>query len=65
MQIFIEREKKNIVLDVDKITGSMLVSQLGLRISEVLIIRNDEIVTEDILLQKEDNIKILSVISGG
>ncbi len=65
MQVFIEREKKNVVVDADKIDGLMLVKQLGLLIGEVLIVRNNEIVTEDVLLEKGDEIKILSVISGG
>ena len=44
---------------------SALLKRLGLRASEVLVVRNKQLVTEDALLKKEDDITILSVISGG
>ena len=64
MNIFIERQKKPVQYQEDLIVSALL-KRLGLRASEVLVVRNKQLVTEDALLKKEDDITILSVISGG
>ena len=64
MEIFIEREnaKKNI-----KFNGkvSKLLEKLKLNPSAVLVAKNNSLVTEDDELKDKDEVKILSVISGG
>ena len=64
MHIFIERENltKNL-----KFNGkvSKLLETLKLNPSAVLIARNNSLVTEDDELNDKDEVKILSVISGG
>ena len=64
MHIFIERENltKNL-----KFNGkvSKLLETLKLNPSAVLIAKNNSLVTEDDELNDKDEVKILSVISGG
>ncbi len=64
MNIFIEKENKNLKQDFK---GSVieLLKLLNINQETVLVIKNNEVVTEDELLKNSDNIKILSVISGG
>ena len=64
MDIFIERTKEEKSLDF---SGSAidLLKQLNLTAQEVLIIRNGTLVTEDEELDSGDNIRLLSVVSGG
>ena len=64
MNVFIERENLNKNL---KFNGkvSMLLEKLKLNPSAVLVARNNGLVTEDDELKDNDEVKILSVISGG
>lgn len=64
MNIFIERNNKKITLSYQgKVHG--LLEHLKLNPETVLVIRNCALVTEQEKLKNTDNIKILSVISGG
>ncbi|SHL37997.1 sulfur carrier protein [Pseudonocardia thermophila] len=45
--------------------ASDLCKQLGLNRESVLLIRGDELVTGDALLQEEDVVEVRPVISGG
>ena len=64
MQVFIERENLNKNL---KFNGKVLklLEKLKLNPSAVLVARNNGLVTEDDELKDNDEVKILSVISGG
>ena len=64
MHIFIERENKKKNL---KFTGkvSKLLQQLKFNPAAVLVVRNGSLVAEDEPLTDNDEVKILSVISGG
>ena len=64
MQIFIERENKNKTIRFSG-TVSKLLQQLKLNPSAVLVARNSALVTENDSLKDSDEVKILSVISGG
>jgi sulfur carrier protein ThiS len=64
MKVYIEKEDKNIV-HKGKITGSELLKELKINPSSVIIVKNDEIVLEDEILEEKDKVKILSVVSGG
>ena len=64
MKLFIERENLNKNM---KFNGkvSRLLEKLKLNPSAVLVARNNSLVTEDDELKDKDEVKILSVISGG
>ena len=64
MKVFIERENLNKNF---KFNGkvSKLLEKLKLNPSAVLVARNSGLVTEDDELKDNDEVKILSVISGG
>lgn len=64
MDIFIERTKEKLTLTYQgKVKG--LLEHLKLNPETVLVIRNNELITEGEKLKNSDNLKILSVISGG
>ena len=64
MEVFIERENARKKL---KFSGkvSKLLKQLNLNPAAVLVAKNNSLVTEDDFLSDKDEVKILSVISGG
>lgn len=64
MDVFIERtkEKKEIKFNG---TAKVLLDNLKINSEEVLVTKNNKIITLDIELEDSDKIKILSVISGG
>ena len=64
MNIFIERENKKLTKKF-KGTAQDLLKDLKINPETVLIVKNNEVVTEDESLNDKDTIKILSVISGG
>jgi len=63
IEVFIERENKTRCLEA-KIVHELL-KKLKIPQGTVLVIRNNEIVTEDTKLKKGDKIRLLPVISGG
>ena len=64
MKVYVEKENK--LLELDKsCTGKELLEELGIKENTVLIIKNDEVVLSNETLSEKDEIKILSVISGG
>lgn len=64
MNIYLEQQNKQLKR---KFSGSAkkLLAELGVSVEAVLIIKNRELVTEDELLKNTDEIKLLSVVSGG
>ena len=64
MRIHIERTNKTKTL-VFNGTVAELLKKLKINKEEVLVIKGDEVVTEDEELNDKDEIKLLSVISGG
>ena len=63
LRVFIERENKNIEVEARDVKE--LMKKLNLNPETVLISRNNELITDDIDLEDNDEIKFLSVISGG
>tara|TARA_Y100000310_G_scaffold41659_2_gene38953 strand:- start:9273 stop:9458 length:186 start_codon:yes stop_codon:yes gene_type:complete len=61
--VFIQRENKNHELNVNSIKD--IFSKLNINENEVIIIKNDEIITTNSKLNDNDKIELLSVISGG
>ncbi|HAA89025.1 MAG: ThiamineS protein [Thermoanaerobacterales bacterium 50_218] len=45
--------------------GKEVLRELGINPETVLVIREGELVTEDTMLSEDDQIEIISVISGG
>ena len=64
MNVFIERDSSTKKLKFSG-TVSQLLQKLELNLTAVLVARNNALVTEDDSLNDKDEIKILSVISGG
>lgn len=64
MKVFIERTEKEKILTF---TGTVkdLLSKIKINPEEVLVVKGDEVLTEDDKLTNADSIKLLSVISGG
>lgn len=68
MKVFNEKENKTIKFDLSKIkdqTGVGLLKELNINPSSILLIKNDEVILPEEILDDKDEIKILSVISGG
>mgnify|MGYP005629561403 FL=1 len=63
--IFNEKDRTTTTLDFDKSTVEDLLTHLNINSGTVLVTRNNEILTEDELLNNDDTIEILSVVSGG
>ncbi len=42
-----------------------LIKELDLNPEQVLVIRNDDLLTRDVLIKNEDTVEIVSAISGG
>lgn len=64
MDVLIEKTGKTVKLRFEGSVGSLL-SKLRINQETVIVVKNDELVTEDDYLQDKDKIKIMSVISGG
>lgn len=63
---FIDRENKNKTIELDdNSTVSDLLKKLNINPVTVIISRNNELILEDEKINNNDEIKILSVISGG
>ncbi len=64
MKVFIERSKQGVEL---KFKGkvALLLKKLDLNPETVLVTRNSTLLTEEDVLKDTDEIKLLSVISGG
>jgi len=63
VNVFLERENKNQEVDVNSIPE--IFEKLKINPQTVIITRNNELITEDESLNDKDEIKFLSVISGG
>ena len=63
LKVFLERENKNV--EVEARNMHELFSKLKVNPETVLISKNNELVTDEIELKENDDIKLLSVISGG
>lgn len=63
MKVFIERTKE--FVEVSSGVVSDVLKSLKLLPENVLVTKNTVLVTEDELLEETDEVKILSVVSGG
>lgn len=63
MKVYVEKQDK--LLELEKKSIKELLDELKINPNTVIIVKNNEIVLEDEELDDNDEIKILSVISGG
>ncbi|MEM3127096.1 MAG: MoaD/ThiS family protein [Candidatus Woesearchaeota archaeon] len=64
MEVFIEREGRKEQIEFEGKVRKLL-EKIKVNPSEVLVVVNDELATEDDVVKKGDKVKLLSVISGG
>ena len=66
VNVFIDRENKNAKLDLENNLKVLdLLKKLDINPVTVIVSRNNELILEDEKLNNNDEIRILSVISGG
>ena len=66
MEIFLEKENKTITKNLSSsIKIIELLDELQINKESIIIVKNNNIALEDEIINNEDNIKILSVVSGG
>ena len=68
MKIKVYIERQNIEMEIDIKKGSKvidLLKTLKIDTTTVLVARNESLITENEFLNDNDNLKLLSVISGG
>jgi len=63
VKVFIERKNKKINVDAKDIDG--LIKKLSINKEEVIIVKNNELTPRNEKLKDSDEVKFLSVISGG
>ncbi len=63
INVFIQRKNENHSLNINSIKE--IFEKLNINENEVIIVRNDEVITKDAKLNDNDKIELLSVISGG
>lgn len=64
VDIFIDRENKKLELEENSIVADLL-KKLNINPVTVIVSRKNELILEDEKLSNNDEIKVLSVISGG
>ena len=64
MEIYIERTDEKRILKFDGKVSALL-ERLKINPETVVVVKNNKVVTEEENLKNNDNIEILSVISGG
>lgn len=66
MKIFIERQNKyRTLMVVKRLSVAAVLARLKINPEEVLVVRDDVVLTDDVLVSPTDALKLLSVISGG
>ncbi len=63
VKVYLERESKTKYVEAK--TARELLKKLKIPEGTVLVIRNNEIITEDTKLKKDNKVRLLPVISGG
>ncbi len=64
MKIFIEKTKQEKELSFSGSCRALL-EELGVNSEEVLVVRNKELISLDDFVDDDDEVRLLSVISGG
>ncbi|MEK6916269.1 MAG: thiamine biosynthesis protein ThiS [Nanoarchaeota archaeon] len=64
MEVYIDKDNRQVTLKFNGNMGSLL-NKLKINPETVIVVRENVLLTEDVVLKNSDKIKILSVISGG
>jgi sulfur carrier protein ThiS len=67
MKVYIEKNSKSLNIKIIKkgIDGKSLLEKLKINLSSIILVKNNEVVLEDEMFENSDDVKILSVVSGG
>lgn len=65
IELFIERENKNKRVDFSGKTVAEFLKDIKINPETVIVVRNNEVLTEKEILNDKDKVELLSVISGG
>ncbi len=66
MKLFIEQTNESIELQLNKKTKILsILKKYNINPEEVVILKNNQISTEDNYIDNDDELKLLSVVSGG
>jgi len=68
MKVYIEKDDRSLEIKVsktNKITGKQLLEELKINPSTIILVKDNEVVLDDEILENDNKIKILSVVSGG
>jgi len=65
IHVFNERQQTTTTVEFEGSKVKELLSRLKLNPEAFLVVRNNEVITEEETLQDDDRIELLSVISGG
>jgi len=66
IRAYIERERRDRVVEVkEKSSVADVLEALGINPVTVIVTKNNEMVTENHVLQGNDKVKVISVVSGG
>ena len=65
MKVFIEKTGKTISVRKDFEKAIDLLKELGISPDSVLVVKNSEVILSEEPLSKDDEITLLSVVSGG
>lgn len=64
MKVRIEKQDKEVELEFNG-SGRDLMQQLDVNPESCIVVRNGEIVTDDVQLENSDTVEFVSVVSGG
>jgi sulfur carrier protein ThiS len=66
MKIYYERDKKEEEIEIKKPKKiKQLLEERGISLESVILVKNDKIALEDEFVEDKDELKLLSVVSGG
>ena len=66
MKIYLEKDNKTIDFEIQKtMILKDVLEKLDISLNSVILVKNNEICLEDSELSESDELKILSVVSGG
>lgn len=66
MKLYLEKEDKTTEIELkEKVILKKLLKELNISINSVILVKNSQICLEEEEISNEDELKILSVVSGG
>lgn len=66
VKVYIERDNKDVELDYENpVSVKVVLKKLNISSESVILVKNGNICLDDELVSKDDELKLLSVVSGG